>query len=612
MENSSLLDQYNPAPHSAALTAAHYDHKSSALITADAWGTVAIVRQGEQFPGLIFQPGGPVYGAVATSPGGSLVAVGDEDGAVAVYNTWDGTCVFEDIKEGDEGSARAMRAMAFNNDNTILSCLAIDGKIRVYDIGRWERVTNWQGFGGESLEYNPEGDKMLAIDTLGQIKILDMVNHEQMDLEMVPGGVRVARYAGGGRYVVAMGQGGIALLSLPEGRIIKSFTARASSGMLNIVVSPDGMKVAAITQRSIHTFSLPELEPIGSDRHNAEEPTAAAFWDHRGVAVGGEDGLLHRPGARQSLAPVICVGGFGDHRIAVHGSSIATWSKDRQKRPFKAKSELVEVRIDRDGRIITGVPGNGAGIHVYDARTGRFLFEAEEDTADTVKMEVGGTIVATAIHGGGIRWYDLQNNNVLELPWVTNFALSGSGTWLGAITPKGQVRVIDPQTGEDAIPEPEPLADVPVSLISFVNRRPDLLVMDEEGVLGLYDLTESVTKGTRAVGRDVLDFNVSVDRLWGITGGEYAAIRIQEEDETATIVYADLKKGEVVSEIRSLVPYAWVDPETGNIIQPGFGGAILELDMHGNEIRVLRALPEGHWIAFGPKGILDASEGALQ
>ena len=118
-----------------------------------------------------------------------MVAVGDEDGAVAVYNTWDGTCVFEDIKEGEEGPAQAMRAMTFNNDNTILSCLAIDGKIRVYDIGRWERVTNWQGFGGESLEYNPEGDKMLAIDTLGQIKILDMVNHEQIDLEMVPGGV---------------------------------------------------------------------------------------------------------------------------------------------------------------------------------------------------------------------------------------------------------------------------------------------------------------------------------------------------------------------------------------------------------------------------------------
>ena len=53
--------------------------------------------------------------------------------------------------------------------------------------------------------------------------------------------------------------------------------------------------------------------------------------------------------------------------------------------------------------------------------------------------------------------------------------------------------------------------------------------MDEEGVLGMYDLTESVTKGTRAIGRDVLDFNVSVDRLAGHyhDGGDYAAIEFK-------------------------------------------------------------------------------------
>jgi WD40 repeat protein len=610
MEQRSLLDQYNPAPHSASLTAADFDQKSGAVITADSWGTIAIIRQGEAFPGLIFQPGAPIYGAVSVSPGGSLVGVGDEEGAVAVFNTWDGTCVFEDIKEGAEGPQRAMRAITFNNDNTVMACLAIDGKIRVYDIGRWERITNWQGFGGESLEYNPQGDKILAIDTLGQIKLLDMVNHEQIDLEMVPGGVRVARFAGDGQYVVAMGQAGIALLSLPEGRVIRSFTAKSSSGMQNIVVSPDGTEVAAVTQRSVHIFSIPDLERVGGDRHGAAEPTQAAFWDHRGVAVGGTDGLLHRPGARASLSPVICCAGFGDYRAAIHGKTVAIWSKNRQKRPFKIDKNLVEVRIDRDGRLLCGVPDDGTGVQVLDARTGRFLFAAEEDTADTLKLEVGGSVVATALKDGGVRWYDLKNNTILSLPWVQNFALSGSGTWLGVITPQGKVHVIDPLTGKDAIPPPESLADVPVSLLSFVNRRPDLLVMDEEGVLGLYDLTDSVTKNVPAEGRDILDFNVSVDRLWGITGGEFAAIRIQEEDETSTIVYADLKKGEVVSEVTGLLPYAWVDPETGNILQPGFGGAIVEMDMHGTEVRVQRALPEGEWIAFGPRGILDSSDGS--
>lgn len=129
--------------------------------------------------------------------------------------------------------------------------------------------------------------------------------------------------------------------------------------------------------------------------------------------------------------------------------------------------------------------------------------------------------------------------------------------------------------------------------------------------MGMYDLTESVTKEIPAVGQDVLDFNVQVDRLWGITGGDYAAIRFQEpENGTATVIYCHLRKGEVVSEVPNLLPYVWVDPETGNILQPARGGALLELDMYGQEVKISRALPEGEWIVFGPRGVLNSSDNA--
>jgi WD40 repeat protein len=608
--SQSLVDQYCGSPHEAPLTAAAYDVLSGASATADEWGIVAITRQGETFPGLIFQPGAAIRGALAVSPGGSLVAVGDEAGTVAVFNTWEGTCVFEDYaKEGVR--PRPMKSLAFNRDNTQVATLGGDGVVRVFDISRWTVVGEWNGFGGESICFNTAGDRILCIDKLGQAKLLDMVSLEMIDLEMVPGGVRVARFTPDDAYVVTMGQGGIALIGLPEGRIVQSFTARGSSGMLNIAISHDGGQVAALTQRSIHTFSLPDLQPVSSDHHGAEEPTNAAMWDNRGVAVGGKDGKLHRPGAKPTLPPVLCVTGFGEHRVAVHDDKVALWQKDKQKRPFKVPKRFVETKIDRDGRLLLGLPDDGTGVQIFDAKTGRHLLDCGPDTADTIKMEVGGPIVAVALRNGGIRWYDLKNNNVLELPWVQTFALSGSGTWLGVVTPKGEVRVLNPETGKDAIPKPEPLADIPVKLLSFINRRPDMLILDSEGVMGLYDLTESVTKETAARGKDVLDFNVQIDRLWGITGGDYAAIRFQEPEKgTATIIYCHLRKGEVVSEVPNLLPYAWVDPETGNILQPARGGALLELDMYGNEAKVLRALPEGEWISFGPRGVIAGSEGS--
>lgn len=606
----TLIDKFCASPHAAAIRAAAFDPQSSASITADAWGTVAITKPGDGYPGILFDMGSPVQGAVAVCRGGALVAVGDDNGTVAVYKTWDGSCVFEDTKEGPGGPARAMRALAFNPQATILASLSIDGIVRIFDIQRWERLANYQGFSGESIEFNEGGDRLLVIDTLGQPKLLDLMSQEQVDLEMVPGGVRVARFTPDGRHVVAMGQAGITLIGLPDGRIRNSFSARGSSGMLTVVVSPQGNAVAALTVRSVHTFALPGLTPESSEKHGAAEPTSAAYWDWRGVAVGGSDGVLHRPGARPSLQAVVCCTGFGEHRVAVHGERVAVWARNQQKRPFHARKRFVEVKIDRDGRLIIALPDDGDGVQVFEARTGRHLFDAGADTANTPKMEVGGSIVACMLSSGGLRWFDLRENNVFKLDWVSTFALSGSGTWLAVVTPKGQVRILDPSTGKDAIPRPEPLADVPVRLLSFMNRRPDMLVLDAEGVLGIYDLTQSVKEKIPATGRDVLDLNVDVDRLWGITGGQYAAVRFQEPDaDTATVIYVDLNTCEVVSVVPELLPYAWVDPETGDILQPARGAAILELDMRGREKRVLRALPEGEWIAFDEGEIFAASDG---
>jgi WD40 repeat protein len=608
-EPTSLVDRFCAVPHTAPITGAAFDAQSHGVITADEWGTVAITKPGDAYPSLMFDMGSPVRGAVAICRGGALAAVGDDQGTVAVYKTWDGSCVFEDAKEGPAGQQRAMRALAFNPSATIVAALSVDGIVRIFDIQRWERLANYQGFSGESIEFNERGDRLLVIDTLGQPKLLDLMSQEQLDLEMVPGGVRVARFTPDGRHVVAIGQAGITLIGLPDGRIRNSFNARGGSGMLNVVLSPHGDSLAAITGRSVHVFSLPDLQPVGNDKHGANDPTTAAWWDWRGVAVGAKDGKVYRPGAKPTLDAVVCCTGFGDHRVAVHGDKVAVWSGNVQKRPFQTKFHFVETRIDRDGRLLIALPDDGNGVQVYEAKTGRHLFDAGPDTAETPKLEVGGQFVGCMLTRGGLRWYDLKQNNVFELPWVSTFSLSGSGTWLAVVTPKGQVRVLDPATGKDAVPKPEPMSDSPLRLVSFVNRRPDMLVLDAQGVLSIYDLTSSVKDEQPAVGRDVLDLNVEVDRLWGITGGRYAAVRFQEpESRTATVIFVDLSTCEVVSEVPNLLPYAWVDPETGDILQPARGAALVEFDMWGKEKRVLRALPEGEWVAFNEKGILDASE----
>ena len=91
---SNLADQFCPNVHDAPITAASYDPDSGTIATGDADGLVAIQRPGEATPQLLFQPGGPIQGAVALIRGGSLVAVGDDGGSIGVYRTDTGECTF--------------------------------------------------------------------------------------------------------------------------------------------------------------------------------------------------------------------------------------------------------------------------------------------------------------------------------------------------------------------------------------------------------------------------------------------------------------------------------------------------------------------------------------
>jgi len=603
----NLVDQFCPNVHDAPITAAAFDPSSGTVATADESGVVALQRPGEASAQLVFQPGSAIHGALGLIRGGSMVAVGDDEGTVGVYRTDTGAPVFQEVREGARGRVRAMRGVAISPEGAMLAAIAVDGLLRVWDLTREDRQA-WRGFSGETVEFDSRGERLLAMDEEGQPKLMDLRRVEAIYMDRLQTPAERACFTRDGTMVIAAGPSGVSLLRVVDGAMISSFATRGGSGIKNLVLSPDGTQVAVISERSAHTFSLPDLQPVGSMKHGAPSTSGASVWSASGLRVGGADGLLHS-GGKGSAGPVTAVGGFGDSRLAAHSDRVALWVKNARVREFETEGELREIHVDRDGRIAVAVPTRGS-VQVYELATGRKMFDGGPETSGAPEVGVGGAVVAVQLKSGGCRWWDLASNKGFELKWPVTMTLSGGGTWLGVVTPKGAVRVLDPATGKDAVPAPVPLADVPIRLLSFVNRRPDLIVLDKDGVLGHYDLGSSARDGKPAEGRDVLTINVSVDRLWGITGGQLCALRLPESDGSCTILFVDVHACEVASEVRGLHRQAWVDPETGQIMEPSRAGAILERESNGRERRVLRALPDDQWICYGPKGILDASEGA--
>ncbi|MCB9758908.1 MAG: WD40 repeat domain-containing protein [Alphaproteobacteria bacterium] len=603
----SLVDQFCPNVHDAAITAAAYDPDSGVIATADATGLVAVTRRGETTPGLIFHPGGPVTQAIGLIRGGSYVAVGDDNGTVGVYRCDNAQPVFVERREGARGQVRAMRGVAISPEGSKLASIAVDGLVRLWDLTRGEREIAWQGFGGVTVEFDARGDRLLCIDNQGQPKLVDLRTREGLHMDRIQMPADEAFFSRDNTYVVCSGPSGISLLRVVDGRLCASFATRGGSGIGNVVLSPDGTRAAALTRRSVHVFSLPDLQPVESLKHGAPDSEGVGFWTHKGILVAGSDGLMHGPDS-QGVPPIVTATGFGEHRVAIHTDSVAVWSGDTRQVMIPVGTELATAHIDRDGQLVVARPMRGP-VQIYRAKDGKRMFEGQPDTSASPNVAAGGTVVAVQLPNGGVRWWDLARNQAFELRWPRAMALSGSGTWLGVVTPKGAVRILDPGTGRDAVRPPVPLADVPVRMLAFVNRRADLLVLDDDGVLGHYDLGAAIRENRPGEGRDVLDFNVDIDRMWGITGGQYGALRLPMDDR-CTILFVDLHACDVVHELNDMHPYAWVDPETGHVLEPARSGAILERGMNGEELRVLRSLPEGQWISFGPRGILNASEGA--
>jgi hypothetical protein len=604
---ASLVDQFCPNVHDAPITGATYDPRSGTIATADAAGVVAIQRPGEATPQLVFQPIGPINGAIDLIAGGSHIAIGDINGTIGVYRTDDGQPIFSEPREGARGRVRAFQGVAINPQASMLASISKDHLIRIWDLNRMERVAAWQGFSGDTVEFDRRGERLLAMDDDGQPKLMDLLRVSALHMDKLQTRAERAVFSRDGTIIIAAGPAGLSLLRVADGAMLRSFATQGGSGIINLRLAPEADQIGIVTRRSVHIFSLPELQQVTSIRHGAPNTSGACYWPPSGVMVAGSDGLMHNGSASISAGPVLCVGGFGEHRLAAHSNHVAYWNGGRRQTKISLGEPVStrEVHVDRDGRWMIAVPDN-APIQIFNCQSGKRILEGGAKTAGAKTVCVGGMVAAFLLREGGIRWWQLDNNRGKELAWPTAMALSKGGDWLGVVTPMGYVHILDSRTGRDALPPPEPLADCPIKQLTFVNRRPELLVLDEEGVLGHYDLAESARGGGAAVGRDVITINVPVDRIWGISGGRYCAMRLPDQD-TATILWVDIQASEVIHEVTGLAQNVWVDADNGLIIEPGRSSAILEREMDGSERRVLRTLPDDQWISFGDRGIIEAS-----
>ncbi len=594
--------------HQGPIQAIAHDPASDTVASGDESGLVAIRRRGEQHAGLVLKPGGPIHGALALSRGGGLIAIGDMHGTIGVYRTDTGRPTFVESRGEHAGKVRGMLGATFSPDASTLATISRDGAVRVWDLVSQERLASWRGFSGQTVDIGTRGIRVLVLDAHGQPRLLNLAKKEDTQLQPAPMACTHARFVLAESAILCLGADGLALINVADGQCLASFLVQGGAGLLGMVLSHDKTEAAILTERGLHRVSLPSLKVTRTREHGVEEPTGQALWTSSGIRIAGADGKLHGAEGSTHVASIKELAIFGRFRVISHDNRVAIWDGSRRTHYLRFSSAPRRMALDREARFLAMLPQDGP-LAVYRLGHQDPLLVGDDQSSRATSVAIGGSVVCTRTPGGGMQWWNLDTAARQQMDNVNAMAMTAGGTWIACVDAEGRIRLLHPTTGQDVLPCPEMPSDSAVRKLAFINRRPELLVLDHEGRLFHFDLGQAVRLTQTPKARLVRRLESHANALWGITGGRMVLLRTPSGDR-ANVLAIEIATGEVIKELKGLHFRTTADPETGHLLEPGRSAGLLERDLEGRQLRVLRSLSSTEWLSFGPRKIEECSSGA--
>ena len=163
----------------------------------------------------------------------------------------------------------------------------------MWDLVRGEREVTWSGFGDNTVDFDSRSERLLCLDEHGQTRHGALTSRTGLHVDRLQTPARLTRFTHDDNHIPAVGRPGVSLVRVVDGRLVASFETRGGSGLLNLLLSPEGNQAAVVMHRSYHVFSLPDLLAVNSNHHGAPDTSCAAAWAPSGIKVGGDDGLFH-------------------------------------------------------------------------------------------------------------------------------------------------------------------------------------------------------------------------------------------------------------------------------------------------------------------------------
>jgi len=271
-----------------------YAPDGKSLVTIDRFDGRVRLWEAEPWPGLVIDTGLSVY-PLAIAPDGTCLATGGWDGNVRLWDAVRGEA------RGVLPCHRRVSALAFAPDSRTLASGIREGGLVLWDLESGEERARSKDILAASVAYSPDGTRLAAGDTHGQVWLLDAASLDVLwKLPIDEPRVGALAWSPDGRRLAAGSAFGLVVLLEPDsGTESTRFQgsrggAQGYGGVLSLAFSPDGQRLAGGWGCSdLVVLDLPDLRPSRALVGHAGEVFAVAFSpDGRRLASGGRDGIL--------------------------------------------------------------------------------------------------------------------------------------------------------------------------------------------------------------------------------------------------------------------------------------------------------------------------------
>jgi WD40 repeat protein len=470
-------------------------------------------------PGVnVIQAGSNWTYTVAFSPHGKLLASGNYDGTIRLWNAATG----QQIGKTLNGHAGRVNSVAFSPDGkTLASGVGLDGIIQLWNVATGQQIRPpLNGHAGQvnSVAFSPDGTT-LASGSNDAVQFWNAANGQLTENYPVAsnvGPVNSVAFSLDGQTLASGNQNGTSWLwKVAPGQLTENYSVTGNNGPVNSVTfSPDGQTLAsgsngevqlwnAATGQPTETLKMGDVKPVNSVAFSPDGSTLASgssddtvrLWD---TATGQQIGpsLTGHTGWVESVA------------FSPDGSTLASSSTDQTVRLWNVAiakpmgnplgdgaAPVSSVAFSPNGKILAN--GNADGtVRLLAAATGQQIASLVTQGAravNSIACSPDGKTLASGYANGTIRLWDVLNRQPIGNPLtggtapVNSVAFSRNGKTLASGYANGTIRLWDVATGQP-IGHPLTGRNGPVNSVAFSPDGQTLASGTADNTIQLWDV----------------------------------------------------------------------------------------------------------------------------